>query len=244
MATSSGGSRGKKSHDESATAASASASSGEVPVESHKSGESGMQASDKPSGEMQRGGTRRRSAPASAGAMAPFLGGGLASVLPRMMMTPTLPGMLAGGDPFSSLLAPLRSGPFGVADRLLHELEDDMRTLTQSMMGGGDVAETDETGALAQADLMPGRLWAAVDVKETPNEFVLSTDVRQHQAAVACLLAATDSPFSAFRAQVPGLRKDDVKITVQDGVLMITGERKREEVRPACIHRCHVSSQI
>jgi HSP20 family molecular chaperone IbpA len=32
---------------------------------------------------------------------------------------------------------------------------------------------------------------------------------------------------------VPGLRKDDVKITVQDGVLMITGERKREEVRPA-----------
>jgi HSP20 family protein len=30
---------------------------------------------------------------------------------------------------------------------------------------------------------------------------------------------------------VPGLRKDDVKVTVQDGVLMIHGERKREEVR-------------
>ena len=34
--------------------------------------------------------------------------------------------------------------------------------------------------------------------------------------------------------QVPGLQKDDVKVTVQDGVLMIHGERKREEVRPAC----------
>jgi hypothetical protein len=204
MAT--GGSRSKKSHDEGATTPAASASSGEVPVESHKSGESGMQAADKPTsaggGEMQRGGTRRRNAPSSAGAMAPFLGGGLASVLPRMMMTPSLPGMLAGGDPFGSLLAPLRSGPFGVADRLLHELEDDMRTLTQSMMGGGDVAEADEN-ALAQADLMPGRLWAAVDVKETPNEFVLSTDVRR-QKQPACLLRLTRRAFCCFHCAGAG----------------------------------------
>jgi hypothetical protein len=31
--------------------------------------------------------------------------------------------------------------------------------------------------------------------------------------------------------QVPGLHKGDVKVTVQDGVLLINGERKREEVK-------------
>ena len=167
--------RGKK-HEE-------SASSGEVPVEARKSGEAAAPAPSA-GGEMQRaGGTRRRGA-ASPSAMAPFLGGGLASVLPRMMM-PTLPGMLSATDPFGSLLQ--RGGPFGMADKLLHDLEDDMRTLTQQVLG--DVEEQGEN-ALAPTDIMPGRLWAAVDVKETPNEYVLSTDVRHRSRKNphACLL--------------------------------------------------------
>lgn len=103
--------------------------------------------------------------------MAPFMGGGLASVLPRMMLSPALSpgGLLGGADPFATLLRG-SVGPFGVADRLLHDLEDEIG----SMLLGGEQAD-DQGGALAE--MMPGRLWAAVDVKETPTEFILSTDV-------------------------------------------------------------------
>jgi hypothetical protein len=102
-----------------------------------------------------------------------------------MMLTPPT-GLLGAADPFGMLMHPsalLRAGgPFGVADRLLHELEDDMRSISDAVFGGeaaqGALAQRgeEEEGALA----LPGteRLWAAVDVKETPNEFVLSTDVR------------------------------------------------------------------
>ena len=181
---SSGRGAGKK-HEE-------SASSGEVPVESRKSGEAQAAApsASASGGEMQRaGGARRRGAasPNAVSAMAPFMGGGLASVLPRMMM-PTLPGMLSASDPFGGLLSPLqRGGPFGMADKLLHDLEDDMRTLTQQVLG--DMEEQEE-GALAPTDLMPGRLWAAVDVKETPNEYVLSTDVRPSRQKNSMLASA------------------------------------------------------
>jgi HSP20 family molecular chaperone IbpA len=99
----------------------------------------------------------------------------LASVLPSMLINPWA---VMGGQ-----------GPFGLADKLLHDFEDELRMMERPGEEEGEM----------------GRLWAAVDVKETPNEFVLSTDV-------------------------PGLSKSDVHITLEDNnVLRMTGERKRED---------------
>lgn len=54
-------------------------------------------------------------------------------------------------------------------------------------------------------DLFSRSDWApAVDIKETPEAFNIE-------------------------AELPGMSKDDVKVTVQDGVLSIQGERKHEE---------------
>jgi len=48
-------------------------------------------------------------------------------------------------------------------------------------------------------------LWAPlVDIAETPKEYVL-------------------------RAELPGMSKDQVNITIEDGVLMLSGERKAEQ---------------
>jgi hypothetical protein len=156
-----------------------------VPVEERSS--SAAEGEEQKSGAMEtqpRGG-RRGAMTSGAGGIAPWagLGGGLASVLPRMMM-PSAGSILS--DPFLSPGALLRTGgPFGVADRLLHELEDDMRSITGGLFGAepeeGEAEEEGEGGALALPGLA-NRLWAAVDVKETPNEFVLSTDVRAHRA--------------------------------------------------------------
>ncbi|MGM0768278.1 MAG: Hsp20/alpha crystallin family protein [Pseudomonadota bacterium] len=54
-------------------------------------------------------------------------------------------------------------------------------------------------------DLFSRSDWApAVDIKETPEAFTIE-------------------------AELPGMSKDDVKVTVHDGVLSIQGERKHEE---------------
>lgn len=54
-------------------------------------------------------------------------------------------------------------------------------------------------------DLLGRSDWApAVDIKETPEAFLIE-------------------------AELPGLNKDDVKVTVQDGVLSIKGERRKVE---------------
>ena len=54
-------------------------------------------------------------------------------------------------------------------------------------------------------DLFSRSDWApAVDIRETPEAF-------------------------RIEAELPGMSKDDVKVTVQDGVLSIQGERKQEE---------------
>lgn len=54
-------------------------------------------------------------------------------------------------------------------------------------------------------DLFRRNDWApAVDIKETKEAFVIE-------------------------AELPGMKKEDVKVTIQDGVLTIQGERKKEE---------------
>lgn len=54
-------------------------------------------------------------------------------------------------------------------------------------------------------DLFSRSDWApAVDIKETPEAFMVE-------------------------AELPGMSKDDVKVTVHDGVLTIQGERRHEE---------------
>lgn len=71
------------------------------------------------------------------------IGGGLTSILP------SLPSMLMT-NPFGASSV----GPWGMADRLLHELEDEMRSLVAS-------GEEDAQEAVERA-MEPGRLWAAV----------------------------------------------------------------------------------
>ncbi|TGN39443.1 Hsp20/alpha crystallin family protein [Marinobacter confluentis] len=46
--------------------------------------------------------------------------------------------------------------------------------------------------------------------------------------APAVDIKETDQAFS-IEAELPGMSKDDVKVTVQDGVLSIQGERRQEE---------------
>lgn len=46
--------------------------------------------------------------------------------------------------------------------------------------------------------------------------------------APAVDIKETDKAFS-IEAELPGMSKDDVKVTVQDGVLSIQGERRQEE---------------
>ncbi len=112
--------------------------------------------------------------------LSPWAGGGLAGVLPRMMLSPGALLSAAATDPFT--LMP-RGGPFGMADRLLHDLEEDIQAVLGGPAAGADVEEAGLPALMGEME----RLWAAVDVKETPHEFVLSTDV-------------------------PGLSKDDVKV--------------------------------
>ena len=63
-------------------------------------------------------------------------------------------------------------------------------------------------------DLFSRSDWApAVDIKETPEAFMVE-------------------------AELPGMSKDDVKVTVHDGVLTIQGERKsEEETKDKKLHR-------
>lgn len=56
-----------------------------------------------------------------------------------------------------------------------------------------------DVGMLAQADWSP-----TVDISETEDGYVI-------------------------KAEIPGVKKEDVKVTVQDGMLAIRGERKQEK---------------
>jgi len=127
---------------------------------------------------------------------------------PKGVMTQAFGSMLpAMLDPFNTNTALNRAlrGPFGLdASDILHELESDLRALTSGMFEGHPGTDL-QPGEEADE---PTRLWAAVDVRESESEFTLLTDV-------------------------PGLKKEDVKVTVHDGVLTINGERKREHVTEA-----------
>jgi HSP20 family protein len=119
---------------------------------------------------------------------------GLASPGLTGMMPPTL-----WRDPFGLIS---RSGGFGLADRLLHDLEEDVRSIFGGLQTGQQ--ESEEGGMVAAEDAME-RLWAAVDVRETPASYELSTDM-------------------------PGLTTENVKVTLEDdNILRIAGERRREE---------------
>jgi HSP20 family protein len=76
---------------------------------------------------------------------------------------------------------------------------DDLRTRLNSLFGGQKRSAA-ETGreTMTVADWVP-----AVDISETESEFLI-------------------------KAELPEIRKDDVKVTVQDGVLTIRGERRHE----------------
>lgn len=64
---------------------------------------------------------------------------------------------------------------------------------------------TRSNGEREGKDLFSRSDWApAVDIKETPEAFTIE-------------------------AELPGMSKEDVKVTVHDGVLSIQGERKHEE---------------
>jgi HSP20 family protein len=147
------------------------------------------------SGEQERGTSSGGGAMARRESTGPGIMQGMMR-LPHLAMPPSL-----WRDPFGIVT---RSGGFGLADRLLHDLEDDMRQMSQAILGErGGQEEEQERGLLGGADLE--RLWAAVDVKETSDAFELSTDV-------------------------PGLTENDVKVTVDDNnVLRIDGERRLEE---------------
>lgn len=63
----------------------------------------------------------------------------------------------------------------------------------------GTAGETENRDLLSRADWAP-----AVDIRENQESFQID-------------------------AELPGMSKDDIKVTVQDGVLTIQGERRREE---------------
>lgn len=68
--------------------------------------------------------------------------------------------------------------------------------------------------SLVGADALPQAAFApAVDISETPNEYLI-------------------------KAELPGLKKDEVKVSVHNGVLTLSGERKSEtESKEEKFHR-------
>lgn len=76
---------------------------------------------------------------------------------------------------------------------------DDLLNRYNRMLGSNWGTEREGKDLFARSDWAP-----AVDIKETAEAFTID-------------------------AELPGMSKDDVKVTVHDGVLTIEGERKHEE---------------
>jgi len=65
----------------------------------------------------------------------------------------------------------------------------------------------------AEEQLTVAEWWPAVDIKETPEEFMV-------------------------KAELPGMKKENVHVTINDGILTMQGERKQEkEEKGARFHR-------
>lgn len=76
---------------------------------------------------------------------------------------------------------------------------EDLMNRYNRMFGLARANEREGKDMFSRSDWSP-----AVDIKETPEAFTID-------------------------AELPGMSKDDVKVTVHDGVLSIEGERKHEE---------------
>ena len=67
--------------------------------------------------------------------------------------------------------------------------------------------------AKTEEALTTATFWPAVDIKETPEEYVV-------------------------KAELPGLKKEEVKVTLEEGILTIQGERQQEkEEKGEKLHR-------
>jgi HSP20 family protein len=62
-----------------------------------------------------------------------------------------------------------------------------------------------------------GRVPSRFDTELSRSEWIPSVDISETKDEIV------------VRAEVPGMKKDDIKITLQDNVLMLTGERKQEK---------------
>jgi HSP20 family protein len=68
----------------------------------------------------------------------------------------------------------------------------------------GSLFERTPFGRTRAESLVQGKLWPAVDISETDKDYV-------------------------FKADLPDVARSDVKVSFQDGVLEISGERKEEK---------------
>ncbi|WP_286714187.1 Hsp20/alpha crystallin family protein [Marinobacter sp. tcs-11] len=90
----------------------------------------------------------------------------------------------------------------------ISEFEDMMNRYNRMFGLAGTNGEREGKDLFSRSDWAP-----AVDIKETPEAFMVE-------------------------AELPGMSKDDVKVTVHDGVLTIQGERKsEEETKDKKLHR-------
>lgn len=76
---------------------------------------------------------------------------------------------------------------------------DDVSTRLNRLFGRSTLPIEADREMLSVADWMP-----SVDISETDNAYLV-------------------------KAEIPGVNKDDVKVTIEDGMLTIQGERKQEQ---------------
>lgn len=76
---------------------------------------------------------------------------------------------------------------------------EDVSSRLNRIFGRTPVRSESDNGMLAVADWMP-----SVDISETDNAYLI-------------------------KGEIPGVKKEDVKVTIQEGMLTIQGERKQEK---------------